>query len=215
MHYSWKTTSSDAQTQVITVTIGAKAYENRHEDVIIHRWNLNNFVRLDRWWKSWDENVQKRHIHFRRQQGGEVVMIWTGIIKNEFISPVWLPDEVKLSSAAYCQLLESASVLWLDDVPLQRKLKVDISARQCSVSFCRGSTSILFIDGIERLPFGGTADMLSRSEPHWKLAGDSEASYLQGGEAVDFKRRLVETIETCTSSNPSCEIKKKKICLLI
>ena len=51
-------------------------------------------------------------------------MIWAGIIGNELVGPVQVPEGVKITSAAYCQLLESALLPRLEDVPLLKRCKL-------------------------------------------------------------------------------------------
>ena len=76
------------------------------------------------WGKGWDGNGHERHTHFRRQQGGGDVMIWAGIIGDELVGPVRVSEGVKIASAAYCQLLESALLPWLENVPLLKRCKL-------------------------------------------------------------------------------------------
>ena len=78
----------------------------------------------DGWGKGWVANGQQRHNRFRRQQGGGGVMIWAGIIGGKILGPIRVPEGVKITSAAYCQLLESALLPWLDDVPLSKRCKL-------------------------------------------------------------------------------------------
>ena len=99
------------------------------------------------WGKGWDGNGQERYTHFRRQQGRGGVIIWAGIIGDELVGPVRVPEGVKITSAAYCQLLESVLLPWLEDVPLLKRCKL-IFQIQCPVSFSKGNKSILFIDRV-------------------------------------------------------------------
>ena len=48
-------------------------------------------------------------------------MIWAGTIGGKFLGPIREPEGVKITSAAFCQLLESDLLLWLDDVPLSKR----------------------------------------------------------------------------------------------
>ena len=74
--------------------------------------------------KGWVWNGRERHTRFRRQQGGGGVMIWAGIIGHEFVCPVRVPECVKITSVAYCQLLESLLLSWLEDVSLLKSCKL-------------------------------------------------------------------------------------------
>ena len=51
-------------------------------------------------------------------------MIWAGIINDQVVGPVRVPEGVKLTSVAYCNLLESVLMEWLDDVPLSLRKNV-------------------------------------------------------------------------------------------
>ena len=42
----------------------------------------------------------------RRQQGGGGVMFWAGIIGNEFVGPLRVPDDVKMNSLTYRNFLQ-------------------------------------------------------------------------------------------------------------
>ena len=53
---------------------------------------------LDEWAKGCVINVDQAPVRRRRQQGGGGVMIWAGIIGDELIGPVRVPQGVKLSS---------------------------------------------------------------------------------------------------------------------
>ena len=61
-----------------------------------------------------------RHCRFRRQQGGGGIMIWAGIVGDALIEPFRVHDRVEITSASYCQLLESNLLTWLGDEPLQK-----------------------------------------------------------------------------------------------
>lgn len=78
----------------------------------------------DNWSKGWVISGHQRHTRIRRQQGGGGIMIWAGIINNQIVGPVRVPEGVKLTSVAYCNLLESVLMEWLDDVPLLRRKKI-------------------------------------------------------------------------------------------
>jgi hypothetical protein len=78
----------------------------------------------DNWSKGWVLAGDERHSRIRRQQGGGGLMIWAGIIDNELVGPVRVPEGVKLTSIAYCTLLETALMDWLETLPLSRRRKV-------------------------------------------------------------------------------------------
>lgn len=72
----------------------------------------------DGWAKGWVYFGDERHQRLRRQQQGGGVMIWAGIIGDRLVGPVKVPEGVKVTSAAYCDLLRNVLVPWLDDIPL-------------------------------------------------------------------------------------------------
>lgn len=78
----------------------------------------------DNWSKGWVLFGRQRHTRIRRQQGGGGIMIWAGIINNQVVGPVRVPEGVKLTSVAYCNLLESVLMEWLDNVPLSLRKKI-------------------------------------------------------------------------------------------
>ena len=78
----------------------------------------------DGWTKGWVINGDQAPVRRRRQQGGGGVMIWAGIIGDELIGPVRVPQGVKLSSATYCQFLKNVLEPWLEEVPLTRLKKI-------------------------------------------------------------------------------------------
>ena len=51
-------------------------------------------------------------------------MIWAGIIGDELVGPVRMPEDVKITSAAYCQLILLTLFPWLEDVPLLKRCKL-------------------------------------------------------------------------------------------
>ena len=78
----------------------------------------------DGWAKGWVINVDQAPVRRRRQKGEGGVMIWAGIIGDEVIGPIRVPQGVKLSSATNCQFLKNVLEPWLEEVPLTRLKKV-------------------------------------------------------------------------------------------
>ena len=78
----------------------------------------------DGWAKGWVYNGEQAPTRLRCQQGGGGVMIWAGIIGDELIGPVHVPEGVKLISDTYCQFLKNELEPWPDDVPLSRLKKI-------------------------------------------------------------------------------------------
>ena len=61
---------------------------------------------------------EKIHQRFRRHQGGVGLMLWAGIINDEFVGPIKVRDGVKINAASYCDLLDEVLVPWLDNQTL-------------------------------------------------------------------------------------------------
>ena len=67
---------------------------------------------------------QQCHNCFRRQQDVKGVIIWPILIGDEVFGLIRVTKGVKITSAAYCQLLESALHLRLTDVPIQKRCRL-------------------------------------------------------------------------------------------
>ena len=78
----------------------------------------------DGWAKGWVIKGYPAPVRLRRQQGGGGVMIWAGIIGDELVGPVRVPQGVKLTSITYCQFLKNVLDPWLEEVSLSRLKKV-------------------------------------------------------------------------------------------
>ena len=61
----------------------------------------------DNWSKGWVVSGHQHPTRIHCQQGGGGIMIWAGIINDQFVGPVRVPEGVKLTSVAYCNLLGS------------------------------------------------------------------------------------------------------------
>ena len=79
---------------------------------------------LDGWSKGWVFRGDQCPTRMRRQQRGGGVMIWAGIVGDEFFGPVHVPEVVKITSHTYCQFLKSVLEPWLEEIPLSRLKKL-------------------------------------------------------------------------------------------
>ena len=70
----------------------------------------------DGWAKGWVINGDQAPVRRR--------LIWAGIIGDELIGPVRVPQGVKLTSATCCQFLKNVLEEWLEEIPLSRLKKV-------------------------------------------------------------------------------------------
>ena len=78
----------------------------------------------DNWSKGWVVFGHQHPTRICRQQRGGGIMIWAGIINNQIVSPVRILEGVKLTPVAYCNLLGSVLMEWLEDVPLSIRKKI-------------------------------------------------------------------------------------------
>ena len=51
-------------------------------------------------------------------------MILAGIIDDIIVGPIRAPEDIKLTSKMYCDLLESVLLPWLEDLPLSSRCKL-------------------------------------------------------------------------------------------
>ena len=73
------------------------------------------------WSKGWVVSGHQRPTRIRLKQGGGSIMIWAGIINDQIVGPMRVLEGVKLTLVAYCNLLGSVLMEWLEDVPLSPK----------------------------------------------------------------------------------------------
>jgi transposase len=162
----------------------------------------------DGWGKGWVGKGQERHIRFRRQQGGGGVMIWAGMIEYELIVPVRVPDGVKITSAAYCQLLESALLPWLEDETLQKRRRLIFqhdNAPSHSAKATQAFLSSIRFKGDRLMVWPPWAPDLNPIENLW---GILKQDIFKGGKQYTSKEDLWKAIETSASSIHRSEIKK-------
>jgi len=162
----------------------------------------------DGWGKGWVGNGQERHTSFRRQQGGGGVMIWAGIIGDELVGPVRVPDGVKITSVAYCQLLESALLPWLEDVPLQKRCRLIFqhdNAPSHSAKATQAFLSSIGLKGDRLMVWPACSPDLNPIENFW---GILKQSIYKDGKQYTSKDDLWEAIKTSARIIPRSEIKK-------
>ena len=171
----------------------------------------------DRWGKDWVGNGHERHARFRRQLSGGRVMIWAGINGDELVGLVRVPEGVKITSAAYCQLLESALLPWLEDVPLLKRCCKLIFQQDNVPSYSAKATkAYLSSIGFERdrlITFKPSGEIrrpacspdLSPIENFWLIL--KQAIY-HDGKQYSSKGVLWNEIKTAASNITSSEIRK-------
>ena len=76
-------------------------------------------------------------------------MIWEGIIGDELFGPVRVPESVKVTSVAYYQLLESALLPWLKDVPLLKRCKLIFQQDNAPSHSAKATQAFLLSIGFE------------------------------------------------------------------
>lgn len=162
----------------------------------------------DRWGKGWVATGQQRHNRFRRQQGGGGVMIWAGIIGGELVGPIRVPEGVKITSAAYCQLLESALLPWLDDVPFSKRCKLIFqhdNAPSHSAKPTQAFLSSIGIEGDRLMDWPACSPDLNPIENFWGII--KQAIY-PNGKQYSSKDDLWNAIKTAANNVRHSEIKK-------
>lgn len=162
----------------------------------------------DGWGKGWVGNGQQRHTRFRRQQGGGGVMIWAGIIGDELVGPVRVPEGVKITSAAYCQLLGSALLPWLEDVPLLKRFKLIFqhdNAPSHSAKATQAFLSSIGFEGDRLMVWPACSPDLNPIENFWGIL--KQAIY-QDGKQYSSKDDLWNEIKTVASNITPSEIRK-------
>ena len=162
----------------------------------------------DGWGKGWVANGQERHNRFRRQQGGGGVMIWAGIIGGELVGPVRVPEGVKITSATYCQLLQSAFLPWLDEVPLSRRFKLIFqhdNAPSHSAKATQAFLSSIGIEGNRLMDWPACSPDVNPIENLW---GIMKEEIYHDGRQYSSKDDLWNAIETAASNVRPSEIRK-------
>ena len=74
--------------------------------------------------KGWVGIGAKLQNHFWCHQAGGGVMLWARIINKMLIGPVIVLTNVKINSAAYCELLSEWLFPWLEDQSLSLRKKI-------------------------------------------------------------------------------------------
>jgi len=162
----------------------------------------------DGWGKGWVANGQERHTRLRRQQGGGGVMIWAGIIGDELVGPVRVPDGVKITSQAYCKLLESVLLPWLDDVPLAKLNRLIFqhdNAPSHSAKATQAFLSSIGFKGNRLMVWPACSPDLNPIENLWGLL---KQTIYKDGTQYTSKEDLWNAIRTSASTIPRSEIKK-------
>lgn len=74
--------------------------------------------RPDGWENGWIYFGDECHQRLGHQQQGGRVMSLAGILGDRLVGPARVPEEVKVTIAAYCNLLKEILDPWLDETPL-------------------------------------------------------------------------------------------------
>ena len=159
--------------------------------------------------KSWVANGQERHCRFNAPTGRG--------LHNDLGGNSWkrnnrifrVPDRVKITSASYCQLLESNLLPWLDDVFLQKRKTFAFHHDNAPAHSAKATQHILASLGISGKRLMVWPPCSSDLNAHWEPVGDSEAGHLQRWEAVHVKRKFVEINPGVANNLPGYEMKKK------
>ena len=82
----------------------------------------------DGWASGWVLENQVTSPRYLRHQGGDGVMLWAGIIKDEVIGLIQVPEGVKLKGETYYDLQEKCFFKWWDKLSPQAQQKLSLSA---------------------------------------------------------------------------------------
>ena len=64
------------------------------------------------WAKRWILSNLDVSVNKRRQQGGSIMMIWDGSVKQTVTEPFQVNEGVKMNSAKYCYFMDKTFFVW-------------------------------------------------------------------------------------------------------
>ena len=72
-------------------------------------------------------------------------MFWTGIIRDEFIGPVIVHEDVKINPKSYCDFIYAGLLDWLKNLILKRRLKTIFMHHNAQLHCCEDPTEFLYL----------------------------------------------------------------------
>ena len=115
----------------------------------------------DGWSCGWVAHGRAAPTRFKRQQGGDGVMIWAGIIGSELVGPFKVEDGVKIDSAGYTQFLEKNLMPWMKKESAAFEEKHGIYAGQRILSCFQIHQRMVSEERHQRRPLDDLATCLS------------------------------------------------------
>ena len=131
-----------------------------------------------------------------------------GIIGDELAGPVQVPEGVTITSVAYCQLLESALLPWLKDVPLLKRCNLIFqhdNALSHSAKATQAFLSSIGFEGDCLMVWPACSPDLNPIENFWGIL--KQAIY-QEGKQYSSKDDLWNKIKAAASNIMPSEIRK-------
>lgn len=162
----------------------------------------------DGWASGWVLKQQKTPTRYRRQQGGGGLMIWAGIINDEVVGPIQVPDGVKLDSESYCELLEEGFFTWLDKQSSARKRKLIFQQDNAPSHASRFTKAYLKERGIKEdqiMTWPPNSADLNPIENYWAIL---KREIYKERRQFSSKNALWEAVQQAAKSIPSSVIKK-------
>ena len=162
----------------------------------------------DGWANGWVYFGDERHYRLRRQQQGGGVMVWAGIIGDRLVGPIRVPEGVKVTSAAYCNLLRESLVPWLDDIPLSLLrdfVFMHDNAPSHSARATHAFLASLGIQGDKLMRWPPCSPDLNPIENFWAII---KRDVYADGRQFTSKIVLWEAINTAARAVPRATIKK-------
>lgn len=162
----------------------------------------------DGWANGWVYFNDERHQRLKRQQQGGGIMIWAGIIGDRLVGPVRVPEGVKVTSAAYCNLLTQCLVPWLDNIPLSLRrdfIFMHDNAPSHSARATREYLAKLGIKDEKLMIWPPSSPDLNPIENFWSII---KRDIYSDGRQFSSKETLWQAIDTAARAVPHDTIKK-------
>ena len=135
-------------------------------------------------------------------------MIWAGIIGDRLVGLIKVPEGVKVTSAAYCNLLNESLVSWLDDIPLSLLRDFVFMHDNAPSHSARATQAFLTTLGIQDkklMIWPPSSTDLNPIENFWAII---KRDIYGDGRQFSSKEALWQAINTAVRAVPRATIKK-------